>query len=358
MKLEISNYVMCLVDPIQTKKLEQMESYIIQDFTAAMDPLDAFLEAVGLSKFLGCDSESLVDAKNVEIYEGLTDDGILGLISPVLAVSDRLADPVLRREATFFDKMARLGRAMSIGIQWEEAAKGSLDSMCLTPQSKAIVQSCLHAMDDMNTVVAAIVKDAPDKTNVSHAVKDNGEVCIHPDRFDNYSYTELVSIMRKWSQAFTGRIGGIWTALIDGLVACIQTKLIEWEPYKDELLLPAQAGFVEQILKHEGYKHLAPLTKRLGDIVKLARDLDGMVPSEKVHVADKTCRDALKLVSLTFCLYHIKVTWPKVKGWRNQEAEREKLEKNISESSFSESWSCLPAPVQKYIKDFGARVAS
>eukprot|EP00959_Pyramimonas_sp_CCMP1952_P124454 2602406-Pyramimonas_sp.AAC.1 len=82
-----------------------MEEIIANDFGHALVHLKTFLGAVGLSKFLGSDSETLVDPKNIDTYAELTDDGITSMISPILEVPQRLVDPVLLRQATFFDKL-------------------------------------------------------------------------------------------------------------------------------------------------------------------------------------------------------------------------------------------------------------
>eukprot|EP00959_Pyramimonas_sp_CCMP1952_P204789 4282295-Pyramimonas_sp.AAC.1 len=69
-------------------------------------------------------------------------------------------------------------------MKWEDASRGSYDKMCLTSDSKEMLQACSRAMDDLNTVVANAVKDVSDKENVSQAIKEiresEGDVVIHP----------------------------------------------------------------------------------------------------------------------------------------------------------------------------------
>ena len=62
----------------------------------------------------------------------------------------------------------------------------------------------------------------------------------------------------------------------------------------------------------------------------------------------------MKLVSVTFTLFHLKVAWPKVRGQKNQHAARDELLKAHKNSEFKESWVCLPEVLKKVVNAFGS----
>ena len=108
------------------------------------------------------------------------------------------------------------------------------------------------------------------------------------------------------------------------------------------------------MLTNPGYTELSPLATALLDMVSAARDCPELLPKHIVSETSDVAEQALRLVAVTFTLFHLKVAWPKVKGQKNQSQAREELVKAHKGSDFKGAWSSLPEALKKVVLAFGA----
>lgn len=204
--------------------------------------------------------------------------------------------------------------------------------------------------------VSTICSEA-DVVDVTSAILFTKQAVLgHPTAFDAFPIGSLYTKLRASVQHYTGELRSKWTEDLQVLIAEVKKSLIPWEEHGEEILEPGQKDLLGSLLRNPGYPTLTPLTAAIGAAVQ-AQGSHKILDSDLVAHAKEIAKEGAKLVSLTFSLFHIKVSWAKIKGHKNQIAEATKLRKIHDTSSFKESWSCLPNRVKDFITGFGATAA-
>eukprot|EP00959_Pyramimonas_sp_CCMP1952_P233176 4872891-Pyramimonas_sp.AAC.1 len=90
----------------------------------------------------------------------------------------------------------------------------------------------------------------------------------------------------------------------------LEKHLVDWEAEGETLLKPESQALVDKILNNPGYKDLTPLATTINDLIRDNRAVE-VFPEAALAKAAATAKSAMKLVSVTFTLYHIKKEWPK-----------------------------------------------
>ena len=110
----------------------------------------------------------------------------------------------------------------------------------------------------------------------------------------------------------------MWEQTLGRMVTHIEGFTIGWEPHGDSLLLPAKSELVKELLTNKGYQQLTLLATQVAAMVKLARANRGLIEDALVSRGNDTAQAAMRCVSVTLTLFHLKVAWPKVKGQKHQ----------------------------------------
>ncbi len=97
----------------------------------------------------------------------------------------------------------------------------------------------------------------------------------------------------------------------------------------------------------------------LGAMCGVLNSLAQLAKTHSVFDSD-TCKawsDVARLgnrtVALTFCLFHIVVQFPRIKGITHQRAAADQLKKEVGNSEFKEAWTSLPKCVRDAVEGFG-----
>eukprot|EP00959_Pyramimonas_sp_CCMP1952_P465794 9488932-Pyramimonas_sp.AAC.1 len=237
-----------------------------------------------------------------------------------------------------------------------------MEKLKLDSTSRGMVVAARAAIDSLQAFVTFATKKVKvqDLTAALLTRAEVGEEVFHFAEFDGLQATQWVARLTAWSKHVIETCGKHWGEAMRGLAVSIRGNLIEWESKADTILAPSNNTFVRSLLENKGYQQLTPLAIALTSMIKEAKDLNRgdadapVISPDTIKAAADERRAALVLVSLTFTLYTIKVEWPKIRGYKQQETARLALESAHSKSAFGDSWDCLPVSIKNYVQSFGA----
>ena len=273
---------------------------------------------------MNVDSPHIFDAKNRVVWVGLTDEHLQKLISPAVSMAEQLGDVVVSKQVSFVHKLFTLIHDFASLHEWHERADGSLDKLALNSASAKLFGQVRKQLQFLESFVAGLCTESGEQDLYGALMHTQAPFCMHPFSFDQMQLGPMLRRTRVGAEALLSKLAERWAMTLQLVVDRVKPHLIDWEPYAEQFLLPASKDIVLSVLKNPGYQQLAPFATTILDTLKVGKGFD-LFTAELADDGHKTAQAALKLLSITFTLYHIRVAWPQVKGLRNQEAERAKL---------------------------------
>ena len=335
--------------------LAQLNGAILCHWQSDAQPVLDFLDKTCVRKFMTGLPEVVSDPKTRAHWVAFDLDNWDNIIDKLVRIAKKCGSNVLIKQLSFLSKYCAAVHRCACVQQWHDDGVGSQDKTALRHDSaKALhdLQQACAKLDDFvqGTCAAAHLHDLT--AAIMHG--DASIIADHPPIFDDLNFGGLLHRVREVSQALISDTTGTWSSTLHRLAQEIQRNLVDWADHGEELLVPSRASLARELVQNEGYQKLTPLATTVTEMVTVAQSFSTLLPGEAVSKAHETAISALKCVSVTFTLFHLLVAWPKIKGHKNQSAEREKLLAQHAHSAFKQSWSCLPEALKKAVTNFGA----
>ena len=278
-------------------------------------PLAQWLDSSGLLKCAAGPSGCLYDSNTRVHFEKITEEQLQEWVSPCLQAGTDVGHHTFVKVISFLCKLLGSLRRVASLQAWRDAGFGSMDKTAMTAESAANARALQVALDRLTDFVdgacaAAGVQDIclavahtpPGNTMMFRVIPQDLPWGIMLQRCRTIATAVLDDFAHQWKQS------------LDALAESIQPHLIEWEALGEKLLTVEQRALTAALLSNPGYAELTPRATAISQMVKVANTHPGMLHAAPITKASEIATSAMKLVSLTFSLYHLKVTWPKIKG--------------------------------------------
>lgn len=322
---------------------------------AASQGLLKFLDDVALEKFAPSESQVIFDLKTRRLWVDMTNETMVALTQPILDCAVKLGDEPLRRQISFFCKLASVIHFAAVLHTWRDdgEAAGTEQAVALTTEKAnevASLRSAIARLDDFVGVVCCAAGTQDLQVAIMHQVTPG-----HVDIFDKmFAYGFLLTTARSIGGSICDVLATRWQTTLSNLTDVVKEGTVQWEEKGEELLQPDQEPLVRALLTNPMYQQLASLAGAISSTVKILSAYPDIVDAAVIDKAQSAATAGLRCLSVTFTLYHVKVAWPQIKGVRNQAQRREQLLKQHRDSEYKDSWSCLPETLKSAVMKFGA----
>jgi hypothetical protein len=143
---------------------------------------------------------------------------------------------------------------------------------------------------------------------------------------------------------------GAWTSVITAITARVaEASMPEWKEHEEHLIevCPPHA-IVRRLLMSKGYEILPDICAKLTQLADAAKPVHGVTPVALTVVQD--AREAAKAgnlqVAITYCLYHLTVTLPKLKGAKQKASAATALMADLG-TTFKILPKCMRAEIER-----------
>jgi hypothetical protein len=274
------------------------------------------------------------------------------VVEPILVAGDLTGDTVLKKQVSLLAQAFGVLHAGAALKMWRDEAGDSKEKAALTQLSSNLVKAASKALEELDSFVEGVCGHAGDK-DVTIAIQFSEKRFPHHEpSFDDFPWGKLVSHVRGETSSLITAVVGQWKDVATALYTITKDYWIDWTVHADDLMKPECQQLVLSLLKNPGYQKLSALATSMLSMMALAR-ATSLFDKQFVDQCMAEANCALRLVSVTFTLFHVKVQWPKLRGHKNQQAARATLLKQHDTSAFKESWTCLPKPLQDFVESFG-----
>ena len=313
------------------------------------------VQGTGIQQLLNdANGELLADGRLNLWVEDASAAQLQPITCPLLDAALRCGDSVLYKQVGMLVcALVVLEEAAACKMWRATALAAGQGATALTAESAAIITRVKQAIDKMNDYTAGVCRES-DREDVSLALAYTVRpIPFHVSAFDTLPWGRLVVNVRGEAKSVMSSMTSSWLETQQHLETQIKASLIPYDAHAEELLLPERRDLVKQILTNPGYAQLTELCTALIDMAKL--DMKFNIFPKGSHERAKEVSDAgLRLVSLTFTLYHVAVAWPRLRGQKTQATARDDLVRQHETSVNKNSWSSLPEAIKAAVLAFGA----
>ena len=338
-------------DSILEKALAVQKRFL-QD---SIEPFVLQLESFNMVKHFETTNQTLFDVTSRLLWAHLPMDKLEELLAPAVAAAVQVGQRKVQKQMSCWSKLCPVICHVAVLQEWRDAGVGSVEATALKAESAGRVASLMKALERLQDFVDCTCASTQ-VADISHAVQldDSKHIVAHCSVFDDVRWGTLVHRASLMGTAIKDEISSVWEKTLLDLAAQVKPDLVEWEDKGEALLQPEQQDLVKALLTNQGYANLTPLASAILAMATVARTHPGLLPKDSLDQAVLMAENAMKVVAVTYTLYHLKVAWPKVRGQKNQREEREKLVQQHKNSEFRNAWACLPEAIKKAVNAFGA----
>ncbi|CAK0836063.1 unnamed protein product [Prorocentrum cordatum] len=287
----------------------------------------------------------------------LLDEDLGHIFAGIARVSNFFQVHHVRQKISFLRKYLDVSRHCAKMEKWLASGEDSPRKIAMTmdsAKSYKVLQDAVTLVNDM----ANTMRKRASVEDISAALNFHGPEAALVDYFPpslNLPWAAMLDAVNRQGVAALESTKAAWEGHMQSLRNTLQGALIPWEHVGEKLLTPEAEDVATTLMKNKAYGNVSPLAGSISDMLKVCKFYSDIIPKELAKSSEEVASAGLKLVSVTFTLYHLKVVFPTVKGAKLQTAEKDKLKAQHAASQFKDSWECLPAALKKAVDSFGAK---